>query len=55
MKTAYLKVFDYTHKTHQFGIEAITEENGEYQDTIDVFWFTTEQERDQEFKDLSTQ
>lgn len=53
MKNAYLKVFDYTHETHQYGIEVITEQDGEYLDTVDVFWFSTEQERDQEFKNLS--
>ena len=54
METEYLKVYDYTHPTHKFGIEVITKENDEYLDTIDVFWFSTEQERNQELRDLLT-
>jgi hypothetical protein len=52
MNTNYIKVYDKTHATHKYGIECINEENGEYLDTIDIFWFPNEHERDKEFKGL---
>lgn len=50
----YIKVEDLKHAEFPYGIELIEiDDDGDYVETIDVFWFSTEHERDLEFKDLS--
>jgi hypothetical protein len=52
-RTNYIKVEDLKHPEYPFGIEAIElDEDNEYLETIDVWWFTSQQERDHQFKDL---
>jgi hypothetical protein len=52
-RTNYIKVEDLKHPEYPFGIEAIElDEDDEYLETIDVWWFANQQERDHQFKDL---
>ena len=54
MEIRYIKTIDMSHETHKYGIEVVRiDEYGEYLDTVDVYWFKTEHERNKEFKDLS--
>lgn len=49
----YIKVEDLKHPDYPYGIEAIElDDDDDYLETTDVWWFSTEQERNQEFKDL---
>ena len=53
MSIKYIKVEDLKHVEYPYGIEIIdVDDNDEYSDTIDVFWFKTENERNIEYKDL---
>ena len=52
-RTSYIKVEDIKHPEYPYGIEVIAlDEYDEYLDTLDVWWFSNQQERDYEFKDL---
>lgn len=51
--TGYIKVEDPKHPEYPYGIECIElDSDKEYLDTLDVWWFSTAQERNQEFKNL---
>ena len=51
--TDYIKVEDPKHPDYPYGIECVELDNdNDYLETIDVWWFSTEKERNQEFKDL---
>lgn len=40
--------YDHSHATHKWGIEYANDANGE--EIVDVEWFTTKEERDQNLK-----
>jgi len=52
-RTNYIKVEDIKHPDYPYGIEAIElDDDNDYLETIDVWWFANQQERDHQFKDL---